>query len=291
MTPSKPLDGRVALVTGANNPRGIGAAIARALAGAGADVLVHGCPSTGPRAEQPPEAPGDKLLQWLSGAPTEDIAQELRALGVGSVAVDGDLSDPALIGGLFERAAQELGPVDILINNAAYWEADTFVPADGKLAAQHVEMWTDRPQTFNAGVFDRIFAVNTRAVALAMSEFARRHAQRTAAWGRIVNISTAGAYVFPSEITYGASKLALEGYTRSAATELGPRGITVNTISPGPIQTGWVTPELERHILPTIPMGRIGQPEDIAAVVEFLVSEQARWVTGQRIFVGGGHGM
>jgi len=106
-----------------------------------------------------------------------------------------------------------------------------------------------------------------------------------------VNVSTAGAERFPSEITYGASKFALESYTRSAATELGKFGITVNVVSLGPVQTGWITPGLEREILPTIPLGRIGAPSDVADVIVFLASDQARWVTGQRMYVGGGHGM
>jgi 3-oxoacyl-[acyl-carrier protein] reductase len=154
-----------------------------------------------------------------------------------------------------------------------------------------VELWTKRPSTIDAGIFDRLFAVNTRAVALMMAEFTRRHVERGANWGRIVNISTAGAEVFPSEISYGASKLALEGYTRSAALELGQFGITVNVLSLGPVQTGWITPELEKEILPTIPLGRIGRPEDVADVIVFFASEQARWVTAQKIYVGGGHGM
>jgi 3-oxoacyl-[acyl-carrier protein] reductase len=106
-----------------------------------------------------------------------------------------------------------------------------------------------------------------------------------------VNVSTAGAERFPSEVTYGASKFALESYTRSAASELGRFGINVNVVSLGPVQTGWITPELEREILPTIPLGRVGHPDDVADVVVFLASDQARWLTGQRIYVGGGHGM
>jgi len=73
--------------------------------------------------------------------------------------------------------------------------------------------------------------------------------------------------------------------------ELGRWGITVNAVALGPVQTGWITPELEKQILPTIPMGRIGTPEDVADVIVFLASDQARWLTGQRIYVGGGHGM
>ncbi len=92
-------------------------------------------------------------------------------------------------------------------------------------------------------------------------------------------------------MSYGASKHALESYSRSAARELGQYGITVNIVSPGPIQTGYITAELEKRLLPRIPLGRVGQPADVADVVVFLASEQARWVTGQKLYVGGGHAM
>ena len=88
-------------------------------------------------------------------------------------------------------------------------------------------------------------------------------------------------------MSYGASKAALESYSRSAAMELGRYGITVNVVAPGPIQTGWISPEAEQPIVEDIPLGRMGQPDDVADVVVFLASEQARWVTGQRLFVGG----
>ena len=212
-------------------------------------------------------------------------------MGVEAHAWEADLADTSAIPLLFDRAERTLGPVEIVMNNAAAWEAGTFVPAGAELDNKLVELWTDRPKGITASSFDRLFAVNTRAPALIMAEFARRHVERKARWGRIVNVSTAGAERFPSEISYGASKYALESYTRSAATELGKFGINVNIVSLGPVQTGWITAELEREILPTIPLGRVGSPQDVADIVVFLASEQARWVTGQRIYVGGGHGM
>lgn len=135
---------------------------------------------------------------------------------------------------------------------------------------------------------DQHFAVNSRAVALMMAEYARRQVKRGANWGRIINVSTGGASGFPGEISYGASKHAMESYGRAAAVELGQYGITVNSVSPGAVQTGWITPEQEREWAPGVPLRRIGQPEDIADVIVFLASEQARWVTGQLIYVGGG---
>ncbi len=122
-----------------------------------------------------------------------------------------------------------------------------------------------------------------------MAEYARRHVERGARSGRIINVSTDGAPGFSGEVSYGASKYALESYSRAAAKELGRYGITVNIVSQVPIQTGYITPELERELLPDIHLGRIGQPEDVADAIVFLASEQARWLTGQIPHVGGGH--
>jgi 3-oxoacyl-[acyl-carrier protein] reductase len=154
-----------------------------------------------------------------------------------------------------------------------------------------VEIWSSRPNTISKDSFDKLFAVNTKAPVMMIKEYAFRYIKHQLDWGRIVNISTDGSYCFPSEITYGASKFALESYSRSAATELGKFGITVNTISLGAVQTGWINTELEKEILQSIPLKKIGSPEDAADVVLFLVSDQARWLTGQKIFVGGGHEM
>lgn len=109
--------------------------------------------------------------------------------------------------------------------------------------------------------------------------------------GRIINISTDTAQTFATQISYGASKAAIEAYTRSIAIELGTDNITVNCIAPGPIQTGWIDSELEKQVLPSIPLGRVGYPEDIADCVVFLASKQARWITGQIIKVSGGHAL
>ncbi len=290
------LDNKVVLVTGANNPHGIGAAVARAFAAQGAKVFLHYFrrQSVGSRAAQEGlenlAAPGEAFYYSQQAKSPDEVLKAIRDIGRAH-AWEADLSDATAIPELFDQAEEALGPVEVLVNNAAYWEGDTFVPAGLDLPNKAHELWTGRPQNITADGFDRIFDVNARAPALMMSEFARRQIKRRTHWGRIINVSTAGAYCFPSEISYGASKLALEGYTRSAAVELGQLGITVNAVSLGPVQTGWITPELEREILPTIPIGRIGRPEDVADVIVFLASDQASWMTGQRIYVGGGHGM
>jgi len=288
------LEGKVVLVTGANNPCGIGAALARALAAQGARLFLHYFRPPDVQAKAQAEKtllPGEAFYAAQRSKSAAEVLAELHKIGAEAHACEADLSGPDTVSQLFEQAENLLGPVEILINNAAHWEADTFVPPAAELSNKLVELWSDRPTSTSAALFDRLFSVNTRAPLLLMAEFARRHIARGASWGRIVNVSTDGADRFPSEVTYGASKFALESYTRSAASELGKFGITVNVVSLGPVQTGWITPGLERAILPAIPLGRVGTPADVADVIVFLASEQARWMTGQRIFVGGGHAM
>ena len=286
---------KVVLITGANNPHGIGAGVARAFAAQGSRLFLHyfrqaaRCVQTKPADDA--ATPGEPFYSFQQTKSAHEVLASVHRMGAEAHAWEADLSDASVVPALFDQAERVLGPVEVLVNNAACWEGDTFVPPGAELANQLNELWTEPPVSISGDIFDRVFAVNTRATALMMKEFARRHIERGAQWGRIVNVSTAGADRFPSEITYGASKFALESYTRSAAIELGKFGINVNVISLGPVQTGWITPELEREILPTIPLGRIGTPAEVADVVVFLASEQARWVTGQRMYVGGGHGM
>jgi 3-oxoacyl-[acyl-carrier protein] reductase len=158
---------------------------------------------------------------------------------------------------------------------------------------QEGEVWEGGPskQTIDVESHDRHFAVNTRAAVILMARFAHRIIERGANWGRIVNISADYAWGCPKEISYRASKYALESYSRSAAAELGPYGITVNVVSPGPVQSGYISLELEKALIPDIPMRRVGRPEDIADAVVFFASEQAAWITGQVLFVHGGHRM
>ena len=107
-------------------------------------------------------------------------------------------------------------------------------------------------------------------------------------YGRIINLSTDASQVFAGQITYGASKATLEALTRGIALEVAQYGITVNTVAPGPTQTGWIDEELEKAVIPLIPMGKLIEPEDIAETILFLASKQARMITGQVIKVSGG---
>ncbi len=290
------LNGKVALITGANSPYGIGAAVARALAAQGAAVFITYLRQRidrSPQATDAPDAaniPGEAFYQAAQQLTAEAVVDGIRAAGGRVEAIEADLADPASVPMLFDYAEQAFGPVELLINNAAYCVPDTFIPAP-RLSADVRAAGGAVLAPITAESHDQHFAVNSRAVALTMAEFARRHVARDAAWGRIINISTDGAAGFASEISYGASKYALESYSRAAAKELGRFGITVNVMSLGPIQTGWIAPALDREVRAHTPLGRAGQPEDVADALILLAAEQARWITGQVIYVGGGHRM
>ncbi len=287
------LSGKVVAITGANNPHGIGAAIARAFAAQGARIFLHTHQVLDEdlQADDAGQPPGARFYRAQNAKDGREVLGELAAYGVEATAWAADLAEAAAISRLFDEAEASLGPVAVLVHNAAAWTADTFVPGEHALPNRTVEAWTDRPGQITPASLEKTFAVNTRATALLIAEFANRHVAAARSWGRIITISTDGAHCFPSEISYGASKLAAEGYARSAAAELGQFGITVNTISPGPIQTGWITPAIEEAAVADTPLCRVGRPDDVADVALFLASTQARWVTGQLIYVGGGHHM
>lgn len=222
----------------------------------------------------------------------DEVVQAVHKQGGRASSWEANLADPANIPELFDRVEQEFGPVDVLVNNAADYLADTFLP-EKTLEGSGRALWAEGPltSTITAESHDRHFAINTRAVALMMAEFARRHIERERMWGRIINVSADCSWGCPGEISYRASKHALESYSRSAAAELGPFGITVNVVLPGPVQTGYITPEAEQELIDDIPLRRVGQPPDVANVIVFLASEQAAWVTGQLLCVHGGHRM
>lgn len=277
------LHGRSVLVTGANNRFGIGVAVARAFARLGATLFLHYHRT--PLAER---TTADAYSTEQANS-ADAIVDDIASLGGRAAAFEADFSAPATIPALFDAAERFCGSIDVLVNNAAAWSADTFLPSRESRRNPFIELWTESGTALSAGTATRQLIVNAVAPSLLVTEFARRHVARSATWGRVVNISTAGSECFPSEASYGASKHALESYTRTAARELGQFGITVNVLALGPVQTGWITPQLEQALVPTLALGRLGTPEDVADVVVFLASEQARWVTGQKIFVDGGH--
>ncbi len=280
------LRNRTVLITGANNPFGIGAAAAVAFASVGAKPFLHyfRAPDEGAA----PDDPGESFYRAQQAKTCDEVIARLAAVGTRAHAFEADFSDQTDVVRLFDEAERTCGQVDVLINNAATWSADTLIPSEARTLNPLLELWA-KTTSFSTAAFTRHMIVNAGIPALLMQEFARRRVAYGASWGRIINISTDAADCFPSEVSYGASKLALESLTRSAANELGQLGITVNALALGPVQTGWITRELEQALLPRIPLGRLGTPEDVADVIVFLSSEQARWITGQRIFLGGGH--
>ncbi len=263
------LDGRVALVTGAN--QGIGAAVAVALAAQGARVLLTYWRLP---VDDPALAGGGYPPAYaeLRARTADAVVERIVAAGGEAAAVEADLTDPAAPARLLDHAERVLGPVEILVNNASGWLADTFLPA-GR------DRFDRRLRTVDAAGHERQFAVDVRAPALLIAELARRHVARGAGWGRIIGLTSAGRDGFPEEVSYGAAKAAQESYTKSAAHELGRYGITANLVYPPPTDTGWVTPEVEAAV---VAAGRpIARPEDVADVVTFLASHQARHVTAQ----------
>ena len=279
------ISGKTVLLTGANH--GIGAAAARLFARQGAHVFITYYREPVPYNEtelargRASASGGPMRYAAMQQQPAEPLLEELRSLGVRCAAWEADLSEAENIPRLFDRCQVELGPVDVLVNNHTYCVLETFDP--GRVTDQGFPVALP-----SADVIDAHFAVNARAYALLMKEYTLRYLQRGAQDGCIINLSTDAAHAHPENVSYAASKHAIESYTRSAAAELGRYGIRVNAIAPGPVQTGYITPESEAEITRGTPLGRVGLPEDVAQVIVFLASAQAHWLTGQLLYVGGG---
>jgi 3-oxoacyl-[acyl-carrier protein] reductase len=273
------LKGKVALITGANNPVGIGAAIAKAFTREGASVLLTyirlpgQLKNIGDEAIKKATEPGWPFYTAMGMKSASEVLDAIRKEGGVAIAVAADLANPGNVSLLFDKAESELGPVDVLVNNAAH------APD------------ADRLDDLTAEVIDKTYAINTRATLLLTAEFVRRHQDGNRKWGRIINVSTGPAQSFNTQITYGTSKAAIEAATRAIAIEVGPLGITVNTIAPGATQTGYIDNKAEERLIPTIPLRRLGRPEDIANAILFIASDQASWITGQVIRVTGGRDM
>lgn len=245
------LAGRIALITGASRLAGIGAATARAFAAAGADIAFTHWTQY------------DEEAYGSSASEPETLANELREMGVRVESIKIDLSDESSPARLFDLVETRLGPVSVLVNNAAYSRHDEF-------------------ETLTAESLDRHYAVNVRAMALLSVEFARRFTAHSG--GRIINL-TSGQDVapMPTELSYATTKGAIEAFTVSFAPDVAKKGITVNAVDPGGTDTGWMTDEFKAAITAEMAFGRIGQPEDAARLILFLASDAGRWITGQVI--------
>ena len=245
------LKGKVAVVTGAS--KGIGAAIAQHLAAEGAAVVVNYASS---------KAGADRVVAEITGN------------GGRAVAVQGDLSKPADIRRLFAEAKKAFGRLDILVNNAGVYD---FAPLE-QVTPEH---------------FHKLFDLNVLGLILATQEAVKQFGP---VGGSIINISSvASTSAPPTGSVYSATKAAVDTVTRSLAKELGPRQIRVNSLNPGMIETegfhaaGIAESDFRRRIEAETPLGRIGQPQDIGPVAVFLASDDSGWITGETLYVAGGH--
>jgi len=244
------LAGKVAVVTGAS--KGIGAAIAKAFAAEGAAVVVNYATS---------REGADKVVAAITGA------------GGKAIAVQADVAKLADVTRLFAESEKAFGPADILVNNAGLYQ---FAPLDD-ITEEH---------------FHRHFDTNVLGLLLATQAAARQFGERG---GAVINIgSVVTSLTPPAAAVYTATKGAVDTITRTFAKELGPRKIRVNSINPGGVETegthtaGIIGGEMEAQMVAQTPLGRIGQPEDIARVAVFLASADAGWVTGELIQTAGG---
>ena len=262
------LNGKVAIVTGANNPWGIGAATALALVREGARVVIVYKKLNRPFADEKTDKNGvDRYFKANSGDAAE-VEKRLTEMGADFLVLERDISREADVKDIYSRTLERFGRIDILVNNAADGDMDGIDTIEG----------------VTQGVIDDTFAVNVRGNILMSREMVKHRGD----YGRIINLSSDAAQAFAGQITYGASKAALEALTRSIALEVARYGITVNCVAPGPTQTGWIDEALEETVIPMIPMGRLISPEDVAEAILFLVSERAGMITGQVIKVSGG---
>ena len=244
---------RVAVVTGA--ARGIGAAIARRLAGQGVAVAAVDLDTDG----------------------SARTANAILEAGGRAIAVGADVADETAAGHAVERAAAELGPVTVLVNNAG-------IIRDNLLFKMSTDDW------------DAVMNVHLRGAFL-MTRAAQAH-MIEAKWGRIVNLSSTSALGNRGQANYAAAKAGLQGFTKTLALELGKFGVTANAIAPGFIDTEMTQATADRLGVDfedwknaasrEIPVGRVGTPDDVAAVAAFLCSEDAGYVSGQVIYVAGG---
>ncbi len=245
------LKGKVAVVTGAS--KGIGAAIARAFGDEGASVVVNYATSR-------------------EGA--DRVVKDIETKGGKAVAVQGDVAKSGDVKRLFAETKKAFGKVDVLVNNAGVFD---FAPLDGVTEDE----------------FHRQFNINVLGTILATQEGVKL---MNGDGGSVINISSVvSEYPVPNSVVYSSTKGAVDTVTKALALELGPRRIRINTLAPGGVETegartaGVVGSDFEKTIVANTPLGRFGQPDDIAKVAVFLASDDSSWLTGERIQAAGGY--
>ena len=262
------LNNKIAIVTGANNPWGIGATTALSFAREGAKVVLIYKKLSRQYDESKVDKNGVDRYFKANAEGADCVEAKLKEMNADYLVIESDISDENAVKDIYKSVIEKYGRVDVLVNNAADGDMDGI----------------DTIESITQSVIDDTFAVNVRGTILMTKEFVNNRGD----FGRVINISTDASQVFAGQITYGASKATVEALTRSIALEVAKYGITVNCIAPGPTQTGWIDEELEKAVLPLIPIGKLIQPEDIAEAILFLSSNQARMITGQVIKVSGG---
>ena len=263
------LKDKVAIITGANNPQGIGATTALAFASEGAKVVLIYKKIPRKFDKNKTDINGPDRYYAANAGNADIVENKLKEINADYIILERDITNEDTVKEIYSTILERYGRVDILVNNAADGDMDGF----------------DTIEKITQNVIDNTFAVNVRGSILMTRELINHRSD----YGRIINISTDASQIFAGQITYGASKATLEALTRSIALEVAKYGITVNCVAPGPTQTGWIDEELEKTVIPIIPMGKLIQPQDLANTILFLASEQARMLTGQVIKVSGGH--
>lgn len=248
---------KIAIITGASRLKGIGAAICRELAEAGYHIFFTYWTDY------------DKEMPWsIENDEPMKLKEELLQKGVKVSCKELDLSNPEAPKQLLNSVVDQIGFPDILINNAVYSTNNDY-------------------SNLTAAELDKHYNVNVRGTTLLSIQFARIFTKKSG--GRIINL-TSGQFQgpMPGELAYATTKGAVDALTITLSAELAPLGITVNAVNPGPTDTGWMTEELKKDLLPLFPSGRVGEPKDVAKTIKFLVSDEAEWITGQIIHSEGG---
>ena len=262
------LEGKVAIVTGAGRRRSIGNSTAHVLAELGADLVLTGTgrdPSTFP--------PDEREIGWRD---IESTADEVRALGRRALTLVGDVTDEADVDTMIQRALEQFGRIDILVNNAAYRYGPDRVPL--------IELDPD--------IFQKVIDVKVRGTYMCSKAVAKVLIEQGQG-GKIVTVaSAAGKRASAATLAYNAANFAQVGMTQSMALDLGPHNINVNAVCPGLVDTSRLDPlgrgDVWQERSMQAPIGRSGTPQEVAGLIAYLCTEAASWIHGQSINIGGG---